>query len=60
MMREQLIEKIMEEVIKKVDTPKADEAPKKEEKKYSSLTEFVGTGIGDSIGLVIADRKSVV
>ncbi|MFL0365142.1 propanediol utilization microcompartment protein PduB [Pseudobacillus sp. 179-B 2D1 NHS] len=54
-MREQLIEKIMEEVIKKVDTPKADEAPKKEEKKYSSLTEFVGTGIGDSIGLVIAN-----
>lgn len=55
MMREQLIEKIMEEVIKKVDTPKADEASKKEEKKYSSLTEFVGTGIGDSIGLVIAN-----
>lgn len=55
MMREQLIEKIMEEVIKQVDTPKADEAPKKEEKKYSSLTEFVGTGIGDSIGLVIAN-----
>ncbi|RJS62346.1 propanediol utilization microcompartment protein PduB [Bacillus sp. PK3_68] len=54
-MREQLIEKIMEEVIKKVDTPKADEARKKEEKKYSSLTEFVGTGIGDSIGLVIAN-----
>ncbi|MEK4029999.1 propanediol utilization microcompartment protein PduB [Pseudobacillus sp. FSL P4-0506] len=54
-MREQLIEKIMEEVIKQVDTPKADEAPKKEEKKYSSLTEFVGTGIGDSIGLVIAN-----
>ncbi|KKB34525.1 propanediol utilization microcompartment protein PduB [Bacillus thermotolerans] len=53
-MREQLIEKIMEEVIKKVDAPATEEAPQAE-KKHSSLTEFVGTGLGDSIGLVIAN-----
>ncbi|HZG71988.1 MAG TPA: propanediol utilization microcompartment protein PduB [Chondromyces sp.] len=58
-MKEQFIEKIMEEVIKKVDTTIVKETPK-EEKKHSSLTEFVGTGRGDSIGLVIANVDTSV
>ncbi|WP_462410553.1 propanediol utilization microcompartment protein PduB [Neobacillus sp. Marseille-QA0830] len=57
-MKEQLIEQIMEEVMKKVEAPKA--APKTEEKKYCNLTEFVGTGRGDTIGLVIANVDSSV
>jgi len=52
-MNETLIEKVMEEVMKKVDQPKAVEAVI--EKKYSGLTEFVGIGRGDTIGLVIAN-----
>lgn len=58
-MNEQLIGKIMEEVMKKVESPKIEEAPI-QEKKYSSLTEFVGTGQGESIGLVIANVDSNV
>lgn len=53
-MNEQLIEKVMNEVMKKVDTQKVQEGSKSE-KKSSNLTEFVGTGRGDSIGLVIAN-----
>lgn len=52
-MKEQIIEKIMEEVMKKVDQPKAEEC--KAPQKLCGLTEFVGTGIGDTIGLVIAN-----
>ena len=60
-MKEQLIEKIMEEVMKKVDSAKVEE--KKEvkcEMKTCSLTEFVGTAIGDTIGLVIANVDNQV
>jgi len=49
-MNETLIEKVMEEVMKKVDQPKAVQTL---ERKYSGLTEFVGVGRGDTIGLVI-------
>lgn len=57
-MNENMINKIMEEVMKKVDT-----APSDEEKECAcsakfqgcSLTEFVGTAMGDTIGLVIAN-----
>lgn len=52
-MKEQLIEKIMEEVMKKVDQPKAEEC--KVPQKLCGLTEFVGTALGDTIGLVIAN-----
>ncbi len=52
-MKDQLIEKIMEEVMKKVDQPKAEES--KPQQKFCGMTEFVGTAIGDSIGLVIAN-----
>ncbi|SCX75157.1 propanediol utilization microcompartment protein PduB [Alkaliphilus peptidifermentans] len=51
-MKEQLIEKIMEEVMKKVEEPKAEAKP---QQKYCGMTEFVGTAIGDTIGLVIAN-----
>jgi microcompartment protein PduB len=57
-MNEQLIERIMEEVMKKVEAPKAEEAPL--ENKYCGLTEFVGTAFGDTIGLVIANVDSSV
>jgi microcompartment protein PduB len=52
-MKDQLIEKIMEEVMKKVDQPKAEES--KPQQKFCGITEFVGTAIGDTIGLVIAN-----
>ncbi|MGG7620034.1 propanediol utilization microcompartment protein PduB [Robertmurraya korlensis] len=56
-MNETLIEKVMEEVMKKVDQPKAVQTL---ERKYSGLTEFVGVGRGDTIGLVIANVDSSV
>lgn len=58
-MQEQLIDKIMEEVMKKVEQGKGDgknsPEPAKREFKACGLTEFVGTAIGDTIGLVIAN-----
>ncbi|WP_019152643.1 propanediol utilization microcompartment protein PduB [Robertmurraya massiliosenegalensis] len=56
-MKEQMIEKIMEEVMKKVEAPKEVKTPKKE---FCGLTEFVGVGRGDTIGLVIANVDSSV
>ncbi|WP_432403206.1 propanediol utilization microcompartment protein PduB [Wukongibacter sp. M2B1] len=64
-MQENLMEKIMEEVMKKVGESKV-ESPQSEENKCGvveensepkacGLTEFVGTAIGDSIGMVIAN-----
>ncbi len=53
-MKEELMNKIMEEVMKKVGS----EAPKADAKscvKGCGLTEFVGTAIGNTIGLVIAN-----
>ena len=63
-MKDQLMEKIMEEVMKKMDAPQ--ETATTEEVKAEStvntkgcgLTEFVGTAIGDTIGLVIANVDS--
>lgn len=58
-MQEKLMEKVMEEVMKKLNTEEA--APAAEEKKFSpianpaGITEFVGTAIGDTLGLVIAN-----
>ncbi|SKC91819.1 propanediol utilization microcompartment protein PduB [Maledivibacter halophilus] len=57
-MQEELMGKIMEEVMKKLDTNDKDEkieTKSKTSKKYCGLTEFVGTAIGDTIGLVIAN-----
>ncbi|MBF4695934.1 propanediol utilization microcompartment protein PduB [Fusibacter ferrireducens] len=58
-MSEQLIEKVMSEVMKKI----GDSQPEAEKKELESsvcfkgnnLTEFVGTAIGDTVGLVIAN-----
>ncbi len=53
-MKDELMNKIMQEVMKKIET----EEPKKSSSCTFSgcgLTEFVGTAIGDTIGLVIAN-----
>ncbi|WP_432666519.1 propanediol utilization microcompartment protein PduB [Wukongibacter baidiensis] len=59
-MQENLMEKIMEEVMKKVGESKVEEnkcdpVEENNEPKACGLTEFVGTAIGDSIGMVIAN-----
>jgi microcompartment protein PduB len=59
-MNENMINKILDEVMKKVDAVSApDEAPSQPQEasagKCCSMTEFVGTGFGDTIGLVIAN-----
>jgi microcompartment protein PduB len=58
-MQEQLVEKIMEEVMKKVqqsdDNKKASPEPVKKEAIPYGISEFVGTGVGDTLGLVIAN-----
>lgn len=56
-MQDQLIEKVMDEIKKRMETA-APAAPAKEEAKSNAipaLTEYVGTAIGDTIGLVIAN-----
>ena len=50
-MNETMINKIMEEVMKKVGS----DAPAAPKSGCCGLTEFVGTGIGDTIGLVLAN-----
>lgn len=57
-MKEQLIDQIMEEVMKKIDKPKNEEKTESKKKKFCELTEFVGIGHGDTIGLVIANVDS--
>jgi microcompartment protein PduB len=59
-MNENMINKILDEVMKKVDAAsEPDEAPIQPQAapaaKGCSMTEFVGTGFGDTIGLVIAN-----
>lgn len=56
-MQDQLIEKVMDEIKKRMETA-APAAPAKEEVKSNAipaLTEYVGTAVGDTIGLVIAN-----
>lgn len=56
-MQEQLIEKVMDEIKKRMES-QAPAAPAPERPKFSAapaITEFVGTAIGDTIGLVIAN-----
>ncbi|PKM94709.1 MAG: propanediol utilization microcompartment protein PduB [Firmicutes bacterium HGW-Firmicutes-1] len=53
-MEDKVMEKVMEEVMKKLG--KEAEAPNTESKMNTTgLTEFVGTAIGDTLGLVIAN-----
>ncbi|WP_371379852.1 propanediol utilization microcompartment protein PduB [Sporomusa aerivorans] len=56
-MQDQLIEKVMDEIKKRMETAAAA-APVQEAVKVAcnpGLTEFVGTAIGDTVGLVIAN-----
>ena len=55
MNEEKLVEKVMEELMKKAGGAEAAPAPVAEPKKFCGLTEFVGTAIGNTIGLVIAN-----
>ncbi|RYD04031.1 hypothetical protein N752_16710 [Desulforamulus aquiferis] len=54
-MTDQLIEKVMDEIKKRTAT--VQDSPATGQRVFSkpSLTEFVGTAIGDTIGLVIAN-----
>ena len=55
-MQDQLMEKVMSEVMKKLGDSKPETAaPSSANFSGSNLTEFVGTAIGDTIGLVIAN-----
>ncbi|NLN98170.1 MAG: propanediol utilization microcompartment protein PduB [Eubacteriaceae bacterium] len=54
-MKEDLMNKIMEEVMRKMDQAESNPAPAPELKKTANITEFVGTAIGDTIGFVIAN-----
>jgi ethanolamine utilization microcompartment shell protein EutL len=56
-MKDEMVNAIMAEVLKKVGTP-AEAAPKCAPK--CNLTEFVGTAIGHTIGLVIANLDNQV
>ncbi|GCD82583.1 microcompartment protein PduB [Parageobacillus thermoglucosidasius] len=58
-MKEQIIDKITQEVMRKMNASNVEEN-KSKEKNICGLTEFVGTGRGDTIGLVIANVDSSV
>lgn len=53
-MKDEMVNMIMAEVLKKVGAP-AEEAPKAAAAPKCNLTEFVGTAMGHTIGLVIAN-----
>lgn len=56
-MQENLVEKMMQEVMKKIEEKNGEEksSGSTQEKNSCSITEFVGTAFGDTIGLVIAN-----
>ncbi len=59
-MNEQLVEKVLSEVMKKMTSDVAPAPAKKVDtpKDVCRMTEFVGTAIGDTLGLVIANVDS--
>ncbi len=59
-MQEDLVKKVMEEVMKKMGNNEQQSAVPNIPTKMCSLTEFVGTAIGDTIGLVIANLDQEV
>jgi len=67
-MEEQLIDKVMKEVMKRVGSGDAAEAKPVGEKKnnsnmsadFAGITEFVGVGMGDTQGIVIANLDPVI
>lgn len=54
-MQEKLMEKVMEEVMKKIGTEEVAEPASTQCFTGNGITEFVGTAIGDTLGLVIAN-----
>ena len=54
-MKDELVSKIMDEVLKKVGAAEAAPAACAAPAPTCNLTEFVGTAIGSTIGLVIAN-----
>lgn len=64
----ELVEQIMAQVIARVATPEQQAIPENNHptretamaEKSCSLTEFVGTAIGDTVGLVIANVDSAL
>lgn len=61
-MTDQLVDKIMEEVMKRAGQEESakPEAPAGSKSRAYSLTEFVGTAMGDTIGMVIANVDPTV
>lgn len=54
-MQEQLIEKVMDEIKKRMETQAPAAAAPEKPRFALGITEFVGTAIGDTLGLVIAN-----
>lgn len=54
-MKDELVEKIVQEVLKKAESAAPAPQPVSRAKAACNITEFVGTAIGDTIGLVIAN-----
>ena len=59
-MQDKLVNQIMEEVLKKVEQSQNKNAACEKTFSACGLTEFVGTAIGDTIGLVIANVDNAV
>ncbi|HWR08458.1 propanediol utilization microcompartment protein PduB [Sporomusa sp.] len=62
-MQDQLIEKVMDEIKKRMETAAGPAAAAEETVKAAvnpGITEFVGTAIGDTIGLVIANVDPIL
>lgn len=61
-MKDELVERIVQEVLKKAGTaaPQKEVCEQQPARLGCSITEFVGTGIGDTIGLVIANVDPTV
>ncbi len=59
-MQEELLQKVVEEVKKRMNSGGDNPKPEASSSKTSSVTEFVGTAIGKSIGLVIANIDSAL
>jgi microcompartment protein PduB len=73
-MEEQLIDKVLKEVMKRVATPSSGKAPPPEPNKdnpaentndsvsadLAQVTEFVGVSMGDTMGIVIANLDSAI
>ncbi|EGO64756.1 propanediol utilization microcompartment protein PduB [Acetonema longum] len=64
-MQEQLIAKVMDEIKKRVETENASQGARPAQESFKAganpgITEFVGTAIGDTIGLVIANVDPIL